>query len=294
MKSIFINKSGQVRSGWKISLCLIVGIIMVIGLQILFRMVLPKNSFSMFLFRLTMPLSILGATFFVLKVVDKKKAKDIGLASYKEYHKDFLTGLVMGTVSLTVIFFALLAYGAYSLENSLSQPNITGDIITSLVLYIFVGFAEEIFGRGYCMTVLWQTGNKWIVVIVSSILFSLLHGGNPNVGIVALINTFLVGVLFAYMFLKTKSIWLPIGFHIAWNFFQGPVYGFAVSGGEGTSVYKVKLIKDNLVTGGAYGPEAGLIGTALILLGFIFIWMYYPKGTLDNPIKMSNTRVSVK
>ena len=103
--------------------------------------------------------------------------------------------------------------------------------ISFLLLFILVGFSEEMFFRGYVMSTMASRGNKkWVIYVASALIFSIAHGLNPNVSILGLVNIALVGILFAYMFYATNSLWLPIGYHITWNFFQGNVFGFAVSG----------------------------------------------------------------
>ena len=78
--------------------------------------------------------------------------------------------------------------------------------------------------------------------------FQLAHGTNPNVSVLGLVNIALVGILFAYMFDATKSLWLPIGYHITWNYFQGNVFGFAVSGTTPHGIYNVSVENGNALT----------------------------------------------
>ena len=90
------------------------------------------------------------------------------------------------------------------------------------------------------MSTMESRGNpKWLIYVISAVVFSLAHGMNPNVGIFGLVNIALVGILFAYMFDATKSLWLPIGYHITWNYFQGNVFGFAVSGTTAHGMYAI-------------------------------------------------------
>ena len=111
--------------------------------------------------------------------------------------------------------------------------------------------------------------------MASALIFSIAHGLNPNVSILGLVNIALVGILFAYMFDVTKSLWLPIGYHITWNYFQGNVFGFAVSGTSPNGIYVVEIAEGrDWLTGGAFGLEGGLAATLLILLGFIATRLY--------------------
>ncbi|MEW9671538.1 CPBP family intramembrane glutamic endopeptidase [Ammoniphilus sp. 3BR4] len=142
-----------------------------------------------------------------------------------------------------------------------------------MLLYVLVGFSEELFFRGYVMRTLESTGyRKPIIYFVSAILFSIVHGANPNVSLIGLLNVGLVGLLFAYMFDITENLWMPIGYHITWNYFQGAVFGFPVSALKLEGLYQTEIIKGKeWLSGGEFGPEAGILATLLILANYVFI-----------------------
>jgi len=176
---------------------------------------------------------------------------------------------------MIIVFIILVASKNISIENSFLRPNFNSSLLTGLILFIFVGINEEMFSRGYCMTVLKQTGNKWVVVIVSSIIFSFMHSLNPNMSFLSYINLFLFALLAAYMFIKSNNLWLSIGYHIALNYFEGNVFGFQVSGQGTSSLYTLSSPSNNIITGRSFGPEGGLVVTFIILVGFIYIWKFY-------------------
>ena len=129
------------------------------------------------------------------------------------------------------------------------------------------------------MTTLADNGNsKTVVYIVSSLIFGVAHLLNPNVAVLGIINIFLVGLLFAYMYDKTKSLWMPIGYHITWNYFQGNVFGFPVSGTTPHGLYGIDVsMGNNWLTGGSFGLEGGLLATLMIVLGFVVTNLYTKK-----------------
>ena len=137
--------------------------------------------------------------------------------------------------------------------------------------FVAVGFFEEILCRGYLMTAFKTTRNRPVIFCASALIFSLLHLMNPGVTPLSLVNIFLVGILFAYMFVRTGRLWLPIGYHITWNFFQGNVFGLLVSGTEAASVTQTRAAEANLLNGGAFGPEGGIFVTLVILLGIVYV-----------------------
>lgn len=274
MKKIFINRNRQLRSGWRISIVLVFFLIIGLLLALLTYLVFKENKPVRDLFDLLITsISMIVATYFVLRIIDRKKMAEIGMTFRQENLPDFGFGLIIGAFSLIVIFLQFLFSGNLSVTG-FGGFNALPKALIWLFIFLIAGFAEEIFSRGYCMTALWQTGKLWVPVVVSSLLFSLLHGLNPNFNTLALINLFLSGLVFAYMFLKTGSLWMPVGYHIAWNFFEGAVLGFPVSGKVVEGIFQVKILRENLMTGGLFGPEGGLVVTVMLLLSFLVLQSY--------------------
>jgi membrane protease YdiL (CAAX protease family) len=209
------------------------------------------------------------------KIFDKKPIREIGLINIKKGYKDLIKGLIFGAISLIIVFFILLVTKNISLANPLTRPNFNMSLVTGFILFILVGIDEEMFARGYCMTVLKQTGNKWIVIIVSSIIFSLMHSLNPSMSFISYLNLFLFGLFTAYMFIKSGNLWLSIGYHITWNYFEGNVFGFQVSGQSANGIYNVHNQVNNIINGGNFGPEGGVVVTFILLMGLIYMWKFY-------------------
>lgn len=290
---MFKNRTGQIRSGWMILLAFIVmymaqGIFMIPGIFLLGSVEADQGGVSididiMAAFEEQPWISLLAqgggtlggivSTLWLWRYFNKKPIKELG---FKGPIRDLWFGLVLGAVSIALIFLLLLVTGNVVLTHSLLNPEFTAYTLSYLAMFILVGFFEEMFFRGYVMSTMADRGNKkWFIYVVSALFFSIVHGANPNVSMLGLVNIALVGVLFAYMFDTTKSLWLPIGYHITWNYFQGNVFGFAVSGIAPHSVFSVDITKgNNLLTGGSFGLEGGLLVTILIIASFFITKMY--------------------
>ncbi|MGM8364529.1 CPBP family intramembrane glutamic endopeptidase [Virgibacillus sp. W0181] len=213
------------------------------------------------------------ATLLIWRFINKRDLSKLGFSGPV---KDLVFGLLLGAVSISVIFFILYVSGNVVLLNAFSDPQITVFTFSFLIMFLLVGIFEELFFRGYVMNTMASKGNKkWVIYVVSALLFSIVHGANPNVSIFGLMNIVLVGLLFAYMFDTTKSLLLPIGYHITWNYFQGNVFGFAVSGTTPYGIYEVDISEGSaILTGGSFGLEGGILATAMIIIGFIATKVY--------------------
>ncbi|MGM8212376.1 CPBP family intramembrane glutamic endopeptidase [Virgibacillus sp. W0430] len=290
------NKNGQFRSGWIILVAFIImflvqGVFTIPGSLFLSFIELSEESGSIaidmgeafsnypWLLLIAQGGGTVGgiiATVLIWRLINKQQPSTLGLSGSV---KDFVYGLLLGAISITIIFIVLYVTGNIQLLTAFSNPQISSFTFSFLILFILVGFFEEMFFRGYVMNTMILRGNKkWIIYVASALFFSIVHGANPNVSLFGLVNLVLVGLLFAYMYDATKSLLLPIGYHITWNYFQGNIFGFAVSGTTPHGLYEIDISQGNaLLTGGSFGLEGGVLATALILLGFAATKLYVHK-----------------
>ena len=227
---------------------------------------------------------------------DRRRFADFGVHLNLNWWIDFGFGLALGAVLMGLIFAVeagagwITIAGAFrsQLPDLLSGTPLPGlpfgvSILFSLIFFVAVGVGEEFFSRGYHLKNMAEglgfmkpKGAIIIAMLVSSVIFGLMHASNPNAGIVSTFNLFLAGLFLALGYVLTGELAIPIGLHITWNFFQGNVFGFPVSGMDaGATFIAIKQGGSDLITGGAFGPEAGLIGVAAIILGSILtvLWV---------------------
>ncbi len=301
---MFKNKKGKVRSGWKIAIVLaitlaattifsailggIAGSMLIASGDMIVRsmtditytargesIIQIVNTVAMLLQEIIFIITPIIAW----RLIQKRKLSDMGFPSLKSHTLEFIVGLVIGIVSITIVFAALVLTGQAQIESW--TPRFVSSQLVYVFIYISVGFAEEIFGRGYVMSVLRQTKSKPVIIIVSAVIFALLHAGNPSVGLLPYINLALFGVFTAYIYIRSGNIWMCIGYHITWNYFQGYVFGFKVSGTDTQGMLTTVFPKDSILNGGAFGPEGGLFVTVIILLGILFVKFYYKNSQFD-------------
>lgn len=282
MKKWFKNAEGQVRSGWKIILALglmtiLTGIlsipVLVIGSNVNTPTDLILENPVSGLFMVLAQLIAVILTVFIFLKKEKKKWKDVGLTSLRSQGNNLLFGMALGAGSIILITVILIA----AKQITLVPVDITGRLLTDIglffITFIMVALNEELFFRGYIISALKQTKSYPIIYFFSSLIFGMEHLGNPNVHIVGIINVILIGALFAYMVIQTKTLWMSIGYHFTWNFIQGNIIGFNVSGTQAKAFFHVNS-SDTIWTGGSWGIEASIFTTVVILIGF-FITQFY-------------------
>jgi len=245
----------------------------------------------------------LGTVWLAGRLLDRRRFVDFGFRFDKNWWIDLGFGLFLGAFSFALIFAVERAAGWLTVTGTFVTRNpsvpfpIT--ILLPLLIFIMVGIEEELFSRGYQLTNLAE-GLNWkrigprgaivLATVGSSVFFGLLHGINPNATLVSTLNLMVAGLALATGYVLTGELAIPIGYHIAWNFFQGNVFGFQVSGMDFRSATFIAIRQGGpeLWTGGAFGPEAGLLGLGMDVLGIalivLWVWLRYRRFGLHAPI----------
>ena len=146
----------------------------------------------------------------------------------------------------------------------------------STLFFILVAFVEEIIVRGYVLSNLMESMNRWLALFISAVFFSIMHSGNPDITLMALLNIFVAGVLLGVNYIYTKNLWFAIFFHFAWNFFQGTIIGYHVSGlSIDTGLFEIYINGPDEITGGLFGFEGSAFALILQVIAIISLAMYY-------------------
>jgi membrane protease YdiL (CAAX protease family) len=201
----------------------------------------------------------------------------LGCSTHRGWIRNFAIGSVLGTASLLfAAVFATVTRGIhFSFDPAGARP-ITQTLAVSLVVFVFAAAAEEMLFRGYPLQTLARSHLAWLGVFLTSVPFAAVHLRNPNVvpGF-TFINTALAGIWLAVAYLRTRSLWLPLGLHWSWNWVQASLLGLPVSGIERISpapLLKAMNLGPDWLTGGAYGIEGGAACTVALLISTVVIW----------------------
>ena len=184
-------------------------------------------------------------------------------------------GLLCGIGYFSIITAILAIFGMYSIDGY--DFNVT-NLIERFVFFLVIAVGEEIIFRGIIFRMIAERWNVAAALIVSSLLFGVMHIFNPDASIWSSIAIAIeAGLLLGAAYSFSGNLWLPIGIHWTWNFMEGNIFGFDVSGSpESYRLLTPSISGPDILTGGGFGPEASII--ALVLggsLSFWFIWKYY-------------------
>lgn len=211
--------------------------------------------------------------FIWVKFVERRKIKTLGLSPDRFIFK-FLTGFLIGFLMFSCVTFLMYITGTIEISQSMSVGfKYIPAILAILPGWILQSSTEEIITRGWLMHIIGAKHSKALGFIISSILFGILHIFNPGVNLLSILNIVLVGFLFGLYVIDTNDVWGACGLHAAWNFAQGNIYGFSVSGGSSSTDTLMSFASkgEDILTGGMFGPEASIFATIVLFIGIVVL-----------------------
>ena len=216
-------------------------------------------------------LALMSLSYILIILSCMHKAKgpaNVGLIR-KDFGKLYVTGLIYGTVLMTLVFIALIITGKADVHG-IQMPSPKTLFMFSVIMWIPQGAAEEVMFRGYMIPKVKslfknnEKAGRIAAIAISSAMFSVSHAFNGGFNLTALVNIFLFAVLFALIYERTGSIALTCAAHTMWNMFQGNIFGLSVSGNE-----TVPSIIETDYTGSDFGPEGTLEATLVIMAALV-------------------------
>gem|GEM_PF-8450 len=224
------------------------------------------------------------------RTVDRRPIADYGLRFDRMWWRDYAFGLLAGAVQMAFIFAVLLAGEWIVIESIRFTSAVVISLVLSFIIHFAVGFGEELFSRGGLL-LMFEEGFAWrwwprivatiIATLVTSALFGLMHAGNPNATPISIFNLILAGISLAIPVLLTRQLGISMGAHTTWNLFQGAVLGFPVSGQDlATPVIDSEPTGPLYLTGGAFGPEAGILSIVaeVLFVVAVVVWVKRTRG----------------
>jgi len=242
-------------------LLLVSGTILFLVLYSLAQYIISTNEDVTIPFSLLLSVLIVGMYVLSIRLIEKKWTSSL---DFRRMLPDVLLGGAVGIVLFLLVSVTLFLLGCYKIIS----VHYSDRIITLFSFYLLVACSEEVVFRGIIFRLLDRKWGQLSALIVSALLFGFLHIFNENATIWSSIAIAIeAGVMLAVAFKFSGTLWVPIGIHWLWNFVQGQVFGFSVSGNDfGDSLLIARIEGPDLITGGSFGAEASLITVIFAVL----------------------------
>lgn len=307
MRKIIFNSLNKTRPIWRLLLFILITFLINIPLQILLqKIMLQQGLLRGYISASIYFLSVIFSLYIQIKYLDKSSFKKYGLKINKTWFKEFLIGFLIAGVQISFFFFLLYLTSNLLVMDFFTTSSFDFSFTEGLISEFFgliVGSSvEEIFFRAFLFYTMYEalrilkkdpTKRALFIVFLMAPLFGIAHINNEGATIISTINLGLDAVMMCLPFLITGRLGMSIGMHLSWNFFQGAVFGFAISGNMAkVSVLKVSVV-DNLITGGSFGVEGSVLFILLDVIAIMLIlkWKKHMKfNKLVNPYIIENNQ----
>ena len=286
--NIFINGNEQrLRAGWRL-LVQFIFMFLLVGFGILSVQQIWQDPLKV---HTTAPqfIGIIISIWLAAKLLDKRSFFDYGLRFNRQWAKDFGAGCLIAASAISTVFLIQWLLGWITIINYgwnlTTEPSFWVGITSFFLAMLMVGFHEELFSRGYQLLNITEGlhyptmglhGALIIAILFTSSLFGFLHFSNPNASLISTFNITMAGIILAIPYILTGSLGLSVGLHFGWNFVMAGVLGYPVSGQEiEVTLLKTQQSGSEFWTGGAFGPEAGLLGLLgmAIMMGATIVYI---------------------
>ncbi|MGT2940705.1 CPBP family intramembrane glutamic endopeptidase [Streptococcus cristatus] len=210
------------------------------------------------------------AFFLWVRFIEKRPIRTMGFSKGNGL-SEFAKGVLVGAIMITTVLVVFFITGDAKFERiQFSLPFLVSWMLV-LIGYILQTAAEEIYIRGWLVPIISYHKNAYLAILIASTMFSYFHLDNNGASWLSTLHLFIFGLFTAVYAMKRGNIWGPCGFHFAWNFIMGNVYGFHVSGYDSeSSLMYFTTSNRTFITGGQFGPEGGIPGLVVFILALLW------------------------
>lgn len=299
MRNIFINPTTNViRAGWRIVIFVLIFLTLNIALMSGTRAILGSLPATGTLWFFLLGIAGTLATYITTKYISKQPFNSLGL-NWKYAFKDLFIGILISALIMTFMYLTLLSLGyiefngfSWWKDDSHTLANFSlASMFTALVVFfqfIVVAWWEELAFRGIILQNITSGLNvKW-GVLISTLGFGLIHAGNPNATVLSTILIMVITFKLVFAYLKSGQLWLPIGLHLGWNFFQASIFGFASSGHMSPSLIAQTPVAPDWLSGGVFGAENSILIIPFTLASFYLMHVWIKHSRKLKNYKMSD------
>ena len=239
---------------------------------------IPSHSVAGVLIALLIIVATLATYAGFVRAIERR---DVAELSRTNAAPEFASGFVVGVALFALTMLVLWSFGVVDIEAAGGWQALGYPLLDALVAAV----TEEVLMRGVLFRMVEERLGSWIALAFSAALFGALHAFNPGATLTSSIAIALeAGVLLAAVFMLTRRLWMVIGLHMAWNFTEGGIFGASVSGGEAHGMLTSRFHGADVLTGGAFGPEASIVAVVICLAaGAAFLWLAWRRGNFVQP-----------
>ncbi len=277
----YSRREKRLRAGWRLALQTMLFLVLQVAIAFPVLILAQFTSLDLsnqLLNQLMVFAAITGSVFLARRFLDRRSVVDLGLHLSRHSLFDLLAGVVIALIMISTIFLIEVWAGWITIESLAWELEEWKFILVqgglAVIIFSFVAWNEELLIRGYYLQNLADGLTPVWGAVLSAAVFGVLHLANPNATVNGFAGLFLAGLFFSYCYFRTSRLWVPIGLHLGWNFFEGVVFGFPVSGLDTFKMMRISVSGPEIWTGGNFGPEAGLVLLPAIALGTLLVGAY--------------------
>lgn len=308
LRNVFFNQYGRLRSGFRTLIFVLLFLFIEVTLETAIRVayallhdVLPPLPYAAFfqnmIYRGAFLTAALVAGYLCTRLLEGLPWRALGLTLHDHWLRHLLIGSLIGIGSLVLAAAIALVGGGlkFELNTTNAITHVLRSVIASGFLFFFAALGEEALFRGYPLQTFARAHHAWIGVLLTCVFFGLVHLANPNVvpGF-TLINTIIAGIWLGIAYLRTRSLWFPLGVHWGWNWAMGSLFGIPVSGLHlvGAPLLKPHDVGPEWLTGGSYGLEGGIASTIVFVISILLIWKTRAVSAPPEMLRLTSEEVS--
>ena len=228
----------------------------------------PEGSLpSLFFSEISLTVMAIGALFMIFQTYPTRNFERVFVVK-----DNVISGFFKGTaIGLALIFACTgLMYVNGNVDFFITKFE-ASSILSYLIFFIFVGISEEFVFRTFPLVAFAERYKIWFSIFLNGLFFGLIHFSNPNFSAFAMINITLCGVIFALVTLQKRNIWWSVGMHFGWNFCQGTLLGFKVSGIDAPGLIVSRPVGNVTFSGGSFGIEGSIVCTFILVLYLVWL-----------------------
>ena len=274
--NILLNHKHELRSGWKfiafVVLFLIFWVVSGIALSLFYaRSNLPEDQLTFLaLNEFALLAGAIGALGLCIRFIDRRPLRTFGIGLVPNWPLQLGGGVMLSAAMLAILLAGCYLLGTVEIRWAGSRAPATS-LLYTFGLLLIAAATEELVFRGFPLQILAEGMGQWPAVIMMSGLFGATHLNNPDASLLSAGNTAIAGILLSLAYLRSRSLWLPYGIHAGWNLGLGVILGFPLSGLNLASLWTIRVAGSDMILGGRYGPEGGLLATFIFASSAVFI-----------------------